>query len=75
MCIGHSYFVNKVVNCVVFLLVFLHSHHFIKLRLNIWSHMEYFNDVFKFCWGLKVKAINGVIESSQISLKTIVFKR
>ncbi len=57
---------KKLSNKVVIFVLFAHkkySRSFIKLRLNPWCHMDYFNDVFTTFLGLEGS------ESSQISSK------
>ncbi len=72
---------GKKINCWIkslFFVVFAHkkySHSFIKLRLNHWCDMDYFNNVLTNFLGLKrvnCVAVHGGSESSGISSKKIV---
>ncbi len=66
---------KKLLNKVVILVYFAHkkySRSFIKLRLNHWCHMNYFNDVLTPFLGLErgsCIAVYAESESSQISSK------
>ncbi len=66
---------EDLLNKVIIFVFFTHkkySHSFIKLQLNHWCHMDYFNDVLTTFLGLvycSCIALNGGSESSQISWK------
>ncbi len=69
-----KHFLNKI-------LIFVFSAHkkysrsFIKLRLNYWCHMDYFNDILTTFLGLEhvsCVAVYGASESSRISSKKSV---